>query len=122
MTARTVRALWHARGKIDSKFRHDPRNRKLFLQILQAPQGVTRALRGMNQSSVLGRYLPCFRKIIGQMQRLMVAYMPLKGHVHRVYTDMTQPWVIGAQRNLFLRDFWQYVDIDTDLLAKAAAS
>jgi len=62
------------------------------------------------------------QQIIGQMQRLMVAYMPLKGHVHRVYTDMTQPWVVGAQRNLFLRDFWQYVDIDTDLLAKADAS
>lgn len=62
------------------------------------------------------------QQLIRQMQRLMVAYMPLKGHVHRVYTDMTQPWVIGAQRNLFLRDFWQYVDIDPDVLARESKS
>ncbi|WP_077036830.1 ABC transporter substrate-binding protein [Pelomonas sp. KK5] len=50
--------------------------------------------------------------LIEQMQRLMVAYMPLKGHVHRIFTDMLQPWVIGYKRNLFMRDFWQYVDIE----------
>lgn len=37
MTARTMRALWHARFKIDSKFRKDPVNRNLFLQILRSP-------------------------------------------------------------------------------------
>ncbi len=45
MTARTLRALWHARFAIDSRFRRDPANRALFLQILQAPQGITHALR-----------------------------------------------------------------------------
>jgi ABC-type transport system substrate-binding protein len=50
--------------------------------------------------------------------KLMVAYMPYKLHVHRIWTDMTQPWVVGYQRNLFVRDFWKYVDIDTELLNK----
>src|SRR3990167_2991337 len=68
MTARTLRALWHARFKIDRAFRSNPVNRSLFLQIIQAPQGITHALRSMNQTSVLGRYLPSFRRIIGQMQ------------------------------------------------------
>lgn len=68
MTARTLRALWHSRNRIDAEFRHDPANRALFLRIIQSPNGITHALRGMNQNSILGRYLPNFRKIIGQMQ------------------------------------------------------
>ena len=68
MTARTQRALWHARFGIDENFRRDPANKALFLQILKAPQGVIHSLRQMNQLSILGRYLPNFRRIVGQMQ------------------------------------------------------
>ena len=53
-----------------------------------------------------------------EAQRLLVAYMPYKVHVHRIFTDMAQPWLVGYNRNLFRRDFWQYVDIDNELLAK----
>ncbi|MBU6257208.1 MAG: bicyclomycin resistance protein [Burkholderiales bacterium] len=45
-------------------------------------------------------------------QRYWVAYMPYKVHVHRIYTDLTHPWVLGYDRNLYVRDFWRYVDID----------
>jgi hypothetical protein len=48
----------------------------------------------------------------------MVAYMPYKLHAHRTFTDMTHPWVVGAKRNIFVRDFWKYLDIDTDKLPK----
>jgi [protein-PII] uridylyltransferase len=88
MTARTLRALWHARFKIDVKFRKDPHNRSLFLQILQAPQGVTHALRGMNQSSVLGRYLPNFRRIIGQMQHDLFHVYTVDQHILMVVRNM----------------------------------
>ena len=50
--------------------------------------------------------------VMREAQRLMVAYMPIKLHVHRIYTDMAQPWVIGYDRNIYMRDFWKYVDID----------
>jgi len=53
-----------------------------------------------------------------EAKKLMVAYMPYKVHAHRTFTDMAQPWVTGYQRNIFLRDFWKYIDIDTALLAK----
>ena len=46
------------------------------------------------------------------MKQLSVAYMPYKAHVHRIWTDLAQPWVVGYHRNLFVRDFWRYVDID----------
>ena len=68
MSAPTLRALWRARARIDARFRRDPANRALFLQILQQPQGLVHALRRMNQYSILGRYLPAFGRIVGQMQ------------------------------------------------------
>ncbi|MEO6895598.1 MAG: ABC transporter substrate-binding protein, partial [Caldimonas sp.] len=50
--------------------------------------------------------------VMARAEELMVAYMPYKVHVHRIYTDLAQPWVIGFHRNVFLRDFWKYIDID----------
>jgi ABC-type transport system substrate-binding protein len=57
--------------------------------------------------------------IMREAQRLMVTYAPYKFHVHRIWTDMAQPWVRGYSRNIFVRDFWKYVDIDVTALAKA---
>ncbi|KQV53040.1 bicyclomycin resistance protein [Pelomonas sp. Root1217] len=57
--------------------------------------------------------------LMTEAQRLLVAYAPYKFHVHRIWTDMAQPWVRGYSRNLFVRDFWKYVDIDTTALPKA---
>jgi [protein-PII] uridylyltransferase len=88
MTARTLRALWHTRFKIDSKFRRDPANRALFLQILQAGRGVTHALRRMNQVSILGRYLPNFRRIIGQMQHDLFHVYTVDQHILMVVRNV----------------------------------
>ena len=49
-----------------------------------------------------------------QQKKLAVAYMPYKVHVHRIFTDLTHAWVKGYQRNVFVRDFWRYVDVDMD--------
>ncbi|OGA49426.1 MAG: [protein-PII] uridylyltransferase [Betaproteobacteria bacterium RIFCSPLOWO2_12_FULL_63_13] len=68
MTAQTLRALWRARSRIDGAFRRDPRNRAAFLSLLQQPRGIVHELRRMNQYGILGRYLPPFRRIVGQMQ------------------------------------------------------
>jgi ABC-type transport system substrate-binding protein len=56
--------------------------------------------------------------VIRQAMRLMVSYMPIKAHVHRTFTDLAQPWVLGYHRNIFVREFWKYVDIDTAELAR----
>ena len=65
--------LHHARGRrnlwlIDEEFRQNPRNHRLFLEILRAPVGVTHELRRMNTYGVLGRYIPAFGRIVGRMQ------------------------------------------------------
>jgi ABC-type transport system substrate-binding protein len=56
--------------------------------------------------------------LINEGKRLMVAYMPYKAHVHRIWTDLAQPWVTGYYRNVNLREFWKYVDVDMDLRAR----
>ena len=47
-----------------------------------------------------------------QAKRLAVAYAPYKSHVHRIYTDMAQPWFIGYRRHMFGHRWWHMVDID----------
>lgn len=68
MSAGTMRAIWHARRRIDQQFRTNPVNRYNFLQILQQPHGVFHALQEMSTWNILPRYLPVFRRIVGQMQ------------------------------------------------------
>jgi ABC-type transport system substrate-binding protein len=56
--------------------------------------------------------------LMEEATKLMVAYMPYKVHVHRIFTDLAHPWVVGYNRNIFVREFYKYVDIDTTRLPK----
>jgi len=47
-----------------------------------------------------------------QAKRISAAYAPYKQHVHRIYTDITQPWMTGWRRPLFWNRWWHMVDID----------
>lgn len=60
--------------------------------------------------------------LMTQASKLMVAYMPYKVHVHRVWTDLAQPWVLGYHRNIFVREFWKYVDVDPAALQRSGAA
>jgi [protein-PII] uridylyltransferase len=66
--AHTIRAIVQNLWLIDEEFRQNPRNHRLFLEILRAPAGVTNELRRMNTYGVLGRYIPSFGRIVGRMQ------------------------------------------------------
>jgi [protein-PII] uridylyltransferase len=66
--AGTMRAVARNLWLIDEEFRQNPRNHRLFLEILRAPRGVTHELRRMNDYGVLGRYIPAFGRIVGRMQ------------------------------------------------------
>ena len=50
--------------------------------------------------------------LFDQANRLLVAYMPMRINIHRIYTDLAFPWVVGYRRPSFWQDWWQYVDID----------
>jgi [protein-PII] uridylyltransferase len=66
--ANTIRLVTQNLWLIDEEFRQNPRNHRLFLEILRAPAGVTHELRRMNLYGVLGRYIPAFGRIVGRMQ------------------------------------------------------
>jgi [protein-PII] uridylyltransferase len=88
LSARTLRALYNARGLMNGKFRSDPVNRDTFRRILQQPEGITHAMRLMNQTSVLGRYLWIFRKIVGQMQHDLFHVYTVDQHILMVLRNV----------------------------------
>ncbi len=87
-SARTLRALYNARTLMDGKVRADPANREMFMRILQAPSGMTHAIRLMNQTSVLGRYLWPFRRIVGQMQHDLFHVYTVDQHILMVLRNV----------------------------------
>jgi len=88
LSARTLRALYNARDLMDAKFRRDPVNRATFMKILKAPVGQTHSFRLMNQTSVLGRYLWVFRRIVGQMQHDLFHVYTVDQHIITVLRNM----------------------------------
>jgi [protein-PII] uridylyltransferase len=88
MTVRTLRALWRERNRIDADFRASPRNRQRFLSILQAPQGIVHAFRRMNEWGILGRYLPAFGRIVGQMQHDLFHVYTVDQHILQVLRNV----------------------------------
>jgi [protein-PII] uridylyltransferase len=88
LSSRTLRALYNARNVMDSAFRRDPINRELFMDILRQPKGQTHALRLMNQTSVLGRYLWVFRRIVGRMQHDLFHVYTVDQHILMVLRNV----------------------------------
>jgi [protein-PII] uridylyltransferase len=88
LSARTLRALYNARDVMDTKFRNDPVNHRTFREMLMQPQGITHALRLMNQTSVLGRYLWVFRRIVGQMQHDLFHVYTVDQHILMVLRNV----------------------------------
>ena len=88
LSARTLRALYNVRPIMNGQFRADPVNRQTFMQILQQPFGITHAMRLMNQTSVLGRYLWVFRRIVGQMQHDLFHAYTVDQHILMVLRNV----------------------------------
>jgi len=87
-SAATVRALWRARRLIGREFRADPANRELFMRIFRHGTGLTHILRRMNQMDILGRYLPSFGRIVGQMQHDLFHVYTVDEHILMVVRNL----------------------------------
>jgi len=84
----TLRALWRARRRITPAARRDPRMREQFMAILRSPTGVIRELRRMHQYDILGRYIPAFGRIVGQMQHDLYHVYTVDEHILKVVRNM----------------------------------
>ena len=49
-----------------------------------------------------------------EAKQLAVAYMPEKTTLHRVFTHLTQPWLVGYRPPLFGGRWFHLVDIDLE--------
>jgi len=94
LSTRTLRALYNARDLMDGRFRHDPVNRETFKKILMQHDGITHALRLMNQTSVLGRYLWAFRRIVGQMQHDLFHVYTVDQHILMVLRNVRRFFIV----------------------------
>lgn len=88
LSANTLRALWRAQPRVDASFRHSPANRLLFMEILRQPQGIVHALRRLNQYGILGRYLPAFGRIVGQLQHDLFHVYTVDEHILMVVRNL----------------------------------
>lgn len=88
MTARTLRALWRARDLITPEFRANPENRAAFLRLFQAERGIVHEIRRMNQYGLVGRYIPAFGKIVGQMQHDLFHMYTVDQHTMMVLRNL----------------------------------
>ncbi|MCR6635539.1 [protein-PII] uridylyltransferase [Devosia sp.] len=79
-------AIKHIRDSlslIDNKLRNDPKANSYFLTILTSPLYVERILRQMNESGVLGKFVPDFGKIVALMQFNMYHHYTVDEHLIR---------------------------------------
>lgn len=88
MTARTIRSLWRARTLVDDEFRENPENKARFVALFKQPRGVLHELRRMNQFDILGRYLPNFGAIVGQMQHDLFHAYTVDQHTMQVLRNL----------------------------------
>ena len=87
-SAATLRAMWRAAPLINAAFRRDPHHRALFMEILRQPRGLTSELRLMNRYGILGRYMPAFGRIVGQMQHDLFHVYTVDEHILMVVRNL----------------------------------
>ena len=84
----TLRALWRGCSRIDAAFRTDPAHRILFMTLLRQPVGITRAMRAMHRYGLLGRYIPAFGRVVGQMQHDLFHVYTVDEHILTVLRNV----------------------------------
>jgi [protein-PII] uridylyltransferase len=84
---KTLRALSRALPRIGRGFRESPQNRRTFMELLRAER-LTWTLRRMSRYGVLGRYLPAFGRIVGQMQHDLFHVYTVDEHILMVVRNL----------------------------------
>ncbi|MFC0284537.1 [protein-PII] uridylyltransferase [Camelimonas abortus] len=68
---------------INKAVREDPEANRLFLEILTSPNSPETALRAMNETGALGRFIPEFGRIVAMMQFNMYHHYTVDEHLLR---------------------------------------
>ncbi len=88
--ATTIRALRAHRHLIDKTFRKDLAVTTLFMELIRTPHDLHKTLSFMKRYNVLGRYIPEFGRIIGQMQHDLFHAYTVDAHTIRVIRNIVK--------------------------------
>ena len=94
------KAITRSLRHINADLRADKRANKYFYEILIAPASVERILRRMNESGVLGKFVPEFGKIVALMQFNMYHHYTVDEHLIRSVGVMAQIENGGLKKEL----------------------
>ena len=86
--ASTIRQLRRNLFRVNETFRNDPLVTDLFLQLLKAPHTLVSQLTRMRRYGLLGRYIPEFGRVIGQMQHDLFHIYTVDAHTMMVIRNM----------------------------------
>lgn len=88
--AATLRLLYRSRFLIDKSFRADKKNTRCFMSILKSGKDVGRVLALMSRYGILGRWLPEFAKVSGQMQHDLFHSYTVDAHLIEVVRNVNR--------------------------------
>ncbi|MDZ7925506.1 MAG: [protein-PII] uridylyltransferase [Marinagarivorans sp.] len=94
----TIRLINESRFLIDDNFRADPVNRALFLNLFKVEYGLVTQLKRMKRYNILGRYLPAFGKVVGQMQHDLFHRYTVDDHTLLVIQNLRNFSQPGAEQ------------------------
>lgn len=97
--AGTIRAVRDSLDLIDDRFRNDPVNTRLFIDLLKAPYTLVSQLTRMRRYGVLGRYLPEFGVVVGQMQHDLFHIYTVDAHTMNVIRNMRRLHYRSAEQD-----------------------
>jgi [protein-PII] uridylyltransferase len=75
-----VRLLRQSRGLLDDRLRADPEANRIFLELLTHAPFAEQTLRSMNETGVLGRFIPDFGRVVAMMQFNMYHHFTVDEH------------------------------------------
>lgn len=97
IAAPTIRLIRNSLDLVDEHFRESETNRRMFIDIFRSPYKLTRQLKRMTRYGILGRYLPEFGRIIGQMQHDLFHTYTVDAHTLEVIENMRRFQIPGFE-------------------------
>jgi [protein-PII] uridylyltransferase len=85
-----TRLVTQSLKRVDARLRVNPEANRLFLEILTSRRSPETALRRMNESGVLGRFIPDFGRVVGMMQFSMYHHYTVDEHLLRTLGTLSE--------------------------------
>ncbi len=86
---RAQSAISRGRARVNAGLRAEPEANRLFVEIIDSP-GAHETLRAMNEAGILGRFMPDWGRVVGQMQFDMYHVYTVDEHTLYVVSNLAR--------------------------------